>query len=145
MKFIGFEREEEAELWARNRLELVSPPSFFRAMSAIDAAGNFVCVVILTNFSKRNIDINIVIDAEKLKPKETIVMYNGIFGYLFDVLQVDRLTGLVGAENTKSIKATEHFGFKLEGRMRRAYKDGEDLLIYGMLPEEYHQHNWYRE
>lgn len=62
MRFIGFEREDEAEAWARKKLEVEEAPSFFRAMSAVDDEGEFACVVVLTNFSSRNIDLNIVID-----------------------------------------------------------------------------------
>lgn len=144
MKYIGFDREEDAELWARKRLGIDAPPSFFRAMSAVDDDGEFVCVVVLTNFNAFNIDVNIVIDAKKMRPKETIVMYNEVFGFLFDKLKVKRLTGLTRESNAKARNLNPQFGFKLEGTMRKAYNGEEDLLVYGMLPEEYHNHKWYR-
>lgn len=144
MKYVGFEREEEAERWARERLGLDSAPDFFRAMSAVNDNNDFVCVVILTNFSMTNVDISIAMDGSQMRPKGTVKMYNAVFGFLFDTLHLARATGLVGASNVKAQKADETFGFKLEGVMRRAYKAGEDLLIYGLLPEEYYKHNWYR-
>jgi len=102
MKFIGFDREEEAEAWARDKMDLPHEPGFFRAMSAVDANGEFVCVVVLTNFTSRNIDINIAMDSAKMRPKGTIEMYNGVFGYLFDTLGVKRLTGLVGLDRRET-------------------------------------------
>lgn len=144
MKFIGFEREEEAELWARERLGLSNPPNFFRAMSAVDEHENFVCVVIFTNFSQLNVDTNIVIDAEKVRPKESILMFNKAFGFLFDTLKVRRTTGLTSESNHKARRVIEHFGYKLEGVMRNALPNDEDLYVYGFLAEEFHNHKWYR-
>ena len=113
MKYVGFEREEEAEKWARGKLELPAAPEFFRAASAVDEVGEFVCVVVMTNFTPRNVDLSIAIDKTKVRPKETIVMFNGIFGSLFNTLKVARVTGLLRGKNFDSSRITEHFGFKL--------------------------------
>lgn len=143
MRYIGFEREEEAEAWARKRIEIKGPTGFFRAASAVDEAGDFVCVVVMSNFTAKNIDLNIAMNGKKMLPKETILMFNEIFGFVFNKLQAIRVTGLVHAENSKSKKIIEHFGFKLEGVMRKAF-DGADMHIYGFLAEEYHSHPWHR-
>lgn len=143
MKYVGFDREEEAEKWARNKLELPAAPEFFRAAAAVDKAGEFVCVVVMTNFTPRNVDLNIVIDKTKVRPKETIVMFNEVFGFLFNKLKVARVTGLLRGKNFDSFRVTEQFGFKLEGVMRKAFPD-DDLYIYGFLAEEFHAHAWHR-
>jgi RimJ/RimL family protein N-acetyltransferase len=143
MKFIGFQKEEEAELWARGKLNLDAPPGFFRAAAAIDEKGEFVCVVVMTNFTSRNVDLNIVIDKKKVTPKETIVMFNGIFEFLFDKLGVARVTGLLRGKNLDSRRIAEHFGFTLEGVMRNSFAD-DDLFVYGFLAEEYRAHAWRR-
>jgi RimJ/RimL family protein N-acetyltransferase len=143
MRFIGFEREEEAEAWARNKLQIESAPEFFRAMSAVAKDGEFVCVVVMTNFSPRNVDLNIVIDRTKVRPKETIRMFNEVFGFVFNELRVARVTGLLRGKNVEARKINEHFGFKLEGVMRKSFED-DDLHIYGFLAEEFYLHPWYR-
>ncbi len=143
MRFIGFEREKEAEAWARAKLELENEPEFFRAMSAVDENDEFVCVVVMTNFTPRNIDLNIAIGGKGLMPKGMIVMFNGVFSFVFDKLHAARVTGLLRGKNTKSKKINEHFGFKLEGVMRKSFID-DDLHIYGFLAEDYHSHVWYR-
>lgn len=143
MRYIGFEREEEAEQWARKKLNLLQPPEFFRAASAVDSSGEFVCVVVMTNFTARNVDLNIVIDKTKVRPKGTIVMFNAIFGFLFEQLNVARVTGLLRGKNVDSRRITEHFGFKLEGIMREAFPD-DDLHVYGFLADEYRAHAWHR-
>lgn len=143
MRFIGFEREEEAEEWARNQIFSASEPEFFRAVSAVDDDGNFVCVVVLTNFTSRNVDINIAMTGTKLAPRCSLLMFNAVFEFLFNHLRVARVTALVRGKHQKSKKITEHFGFALEGVMRKAFED-DDLLIYGFLAEDYRSHPWRR-
>lgn len=143
MKFIGFEREEAAEAWARGRLGLEIEPEFFRAMSAVNEKEEFVCVVVMTNFTSRNVDLNIAIDSKKTTPRAMIEMFNEVFSFLFDKLHVARVTGLLRGSNHKAKKLNEHFGFKLEGVMRKAFAD-DDLHIYGLLAEDYHSHAWRR-
>jgi len=143
MRFIGFEREDEAESWARAKLELENAPEFFRTMSAVDENDEFVCVVVMTNFTPRNIDLSIVIGGKGLRSKGMLVMFNEIFGFVFDKLHVARVTGLLRGKNTQAKKINEHFGFKLEGVMRKAFAD-DDLHVYGFLAEDYHSHVWYR-
>lgn len=144
MKYIGYEREEEAELWARKELKLDAAPSFFRALSAVDDNGDFVCVVVMTNFTPRNIDLNIVMSCKKVRPKGLIRMFNEVFSLVFNQLRIPRVTGLVRASNARSKRAVERFGFKLEGVMRKAFDHDEDLHIYGFLAEEFKQHAWCR-
>jgi len=143
MIYIGFDREEEAELWARQRINVHATPSFFRAMSAVDKDGNFVCVVVLSNFSSRNIDLNIVMDKKKMMPKGVIEMFNEVFSYIFDRLKAARVTGLLRGTNVAAKRINESFGFKLEGIMRKAFED-DDLHIYGFLADDYRSHAWYR-
>lgn len=144
MRFIGFEHEDEAEQWARERLRIEAPPSLFRCLSAVDDEGNFGCVVILTNFSRRNIDMNIVIaDKKSLQPRGMVEMFNAVFGFAFERLSAARVTGLLRGKNVESHKITKHFGFKAEGVMRQAFED-DDLHIYGFLAGEYRNHKWYR-
>lgn len=145
MRFIGFEREDEAEQWARRQLQIDAPPTLFRALSSVDAQDEFLCVVVMTNFSARNIDMNIVISHKTaLQPRGMVEMFNGVFGYAFEKLKVARVTGLLRGKNVESRRITEHFGFKAEGVMRRAFEDNDDLHIYGFLADEYRNHKWYR-
>ena len=144
MKYIGFELEDEAEEWARERLGLDNAPEFFRAFSAVNNEGEFVCVVIMTNFTSRNIDLTIAIDNKKVRPRETIVMFNEIFGFIFNKLHVARVTGLLRGKNTQAKRLNEHFGFQLEGIMRKSFEDNDDLHIYGFLKEDYYSHKWFR-
>lgn len=112
-------------------------------MSAVDEAGEFVFVVVMTNFSSRNIDLSIAADKAKIRPKAMVDMFNRVFGFIFDTLRAARVTGLLRGKNTKARKINERFGFKLEGVMRKSFED-DDLHIYGLTAEDYHSHAWYR-
>lgn len=144
MRYIGHVREDEAEKWARAELKLPRSPDFFRAVSAIDQNGDFVCVVVLTNFTARNVDLNVVMSCKKIRPKGLVLMFNELFSLIFKRLGIKRATGLVRASNERSKKMIERFGFKLEGVMRKAFENDEDLYVYGLLAEEFEQHSWCR-
>jgi len=143
MRYIGFYREDDAEEWARKKLDLPFAPEFFRAAAAVDEQDEFVCVVVMTNFSPRNVDLNLVIEKRKFTPKAAVIMFNEIFNFLFNHLDIARVTALLRGKNLESRRITEHFGFKLEGVMRNAFPD-DDLHVYGFLAEEYHSHAWRR-
>jgi hypothetical protein len=145
MKYIGFNREDEAIEWAKNVIGIDGPVGLCRAMSAVDATGAFVLVVVLSNFTPRNIDMHTaaIPGAQWASPREAIRMFNSIFGYAFLILNAIRVTGLVRRQNYAARQFDEHIGFCWEGCMREAFDD-DDLLIYGFLKREYLTHPWYR-
>ena len=59
-----------------------------------------------------------------------------IFAYPFIQLNCNRVTAPVDAVNTASCKLVSTLGFKEEGRLREAGRNGEDILLYGMLKRE---------
>ncbi len=145
MKFIGFDREEDAIVWAKDVLGIENPTGFCRALSAVDSEGRFAFVVVLSNFSKRNIDMHTaaICGAQWASPRESLRMFNGVFNYAFEQLRASRVTGLVRAKNEDARRFDEHLGFKLEGIMREAFED-DNLCVYGFLASEYRAHPWYR-
>ncbi len=59
-----------------------------------------------------------------------------IFDYPFIQLGCRRLTATVARRNKKSRRFVERLGFKLEGVRRKALKNGQDEMSYGLLKEE---------
>ena len=145
MRFIGFEREEEAVTWAKRVIGIESPVGLCRALSAVDSNGDFAFVVVLSNFTNRNIDMHTaaVEGATWASPKAAIRMFNSVFKYAFEHLKAVRVTGLVRSKNNAARKFDEHLGFKLEGVMRKAFTD-DDLCVYGFLDEDFLNHPWRR-
>lgn len=144
MKFIGFDREDEAIEWAKQRIGIDGPTGFARAMSAVDASDNFVLVTVMTNFSPRNVDMQIAISdgGKRMSRSGFSDIFNAAFGYVFDQLGAARVTGLVRAKNTVSRRFVEHLGFNLEGIMRESFED-DDLCVYGFLKKDFSEHRWY--
>jgi RimJ/RimL family protein N-acetyltransferase len=58
------------------------------------------------------------------------------FRYPFLQLGVNRVSGLVRADNKDAQRFDEALGFKPEGVLREAAADGTDLILYGMLKRE---------
>lgn len=144
MKFIGFEREDEAIAWAKEKIGLDGPVGFCRAMAAVDASDDFVLVVVMSNFSQRNVDMHQVMahGGKGFSPGTIKTMFNALFHYVFDELGAVRVTGLVRSKNQKARRLDEHLGFKLEGIMRAAFED-DDLCLYGFLKDDYLAHRWH--
>lgn len=145
MKYIGPAREQEALEWAKAVLGIAQPVGFCRTLAAVDSEGEFVFVVVLSNFTETNVDMHTAArpGAQWATPRAALEMFRGVFDYAFNHFQVLRVTGLVRSKNELARRFDEHIGFKLEGVMRRAFKD-DDLCVYGFLREDYEQHKWNR-
>lgn len=83
----------------------------------------------------REIDVEIVFCGEGDWARRDLV--NQCFEYAFNQLKCHRVTALVRKDNGRSKKLVTQLGFKREGKLRRAAKDGSDVLVYGLLPHEY--------
>lgn len=144
MKFIGFEREDEAIEWAKALMGIEGPTGFCRAMSTVDEVGGFVLVTVFSNFTPRNVDMQIAIADGGIKMTRYAFaeIFNAAFGYVFDRLGAARVTGLVRAKNVKARRFDEHLGFKLEGIMREAFED-DDLCVYGFLKSDFETNRWH--
>jgi hypothetical protein len=146
MKYIGFDREKEAVEWAKNIIGIDGVTGFARAVSAVDDHGNFLFVIVLSNFSALNVDMHTaaVPGANWARPREILRMFNDLFEFVFDRLKLQRVTGLVRSKNVAARRFDEHIGFELEGVMRRAFVD-DDLCVYGFLRENFESHRWRRK
>lgn len=144
MKFIGFEREQEAILWARERIGS-KYSGFCRAASAVGAAGSFKCVMVMSGFTPGNVDVHVAAEPglKWATPEEFIKMFNFVLNYVFEHLGAVRATALIRNSNTPAKRFVEKLGFTHEGVMRKAFS-GEDLCIYGILEEDFKSHKWYR-
>lgn len=142
MKFIGFDREDEAVQWAKSVIGITAPTGFCRALSCVDDIGHFAFVVVLSNFGGNNVDLHTaaVEGAKWATPRAFLAIFNTTFDYAFNTLGARRVTGLVKSDNKAACTFDEHIGFVLEGRMRDAFPDGTDCLIYGLLKSEYEKH-----
>ena len=140
MKILRFERTDEAVAWAKEIIGIEGMTGAVTAISLVDDNDEFVAVTVYSAYTKTNIDMHIA-----ARPKSNWVshkFFNAAFELPFMLLQVPRVTGLIRAENLKAQRFVSRLGFQYEGRMRKAFPDGGDLVLYGFLREEYLKHPW---
>lgn len=65
--------------------------------------------------------------------------------YPFNQLGCTRMTGLVEADNLKAIELNENIGFELEGKMKGAGRQGQDVLIYVLWKDKCRFLGWRHE
>ena len=57
--------------------------------------------------------------------------------YVFDEMDCRRATSRVDVTNTLALRHNRMFGFVEEGRLRQASPEGNDLIVFGMLREDF--------
>lgn len=58
------------------------------------------------------------------------------FNFVYNHLKVERITAGIRSNNTASIHLCGRLGFRKEGILRNYFKNGEDLLLMGLLRKE---------
>ena len=140
MKILRFERNDEAVAWAKKVMGIQSLSGDVTTVSLVDDKGDFLAVTAFSSYTGNNIDMHIA-----ARPKSRWLSrsyFNAAFELPFLVLEVPRVTGLIRASNLDAQRFGSRLGFLYEGRMRKAFSDGEDLVLYGLLREEYLNHPW---
>jgi hypothetical protein len=138
----GFDyRQEEAIAWARKRMGLHGPHGRSMAISMINERNQFVAVTVYSGFTEVNIDMHIA--AKPGARWATPAYFNASFRFPFVQYQAQRITGLVRSGTPHIGEFLTRLGFVLEGRLRKAFPEGDDLLMYGFLKEDFFNHRWY--
>jgi len=140
VKILRFERKDEAVAWAKKVIGIDGMSGDVTAVSLLDDNGDFLAVTVFSAYTGTNIDMHIA-----ARPKSHWLsrsFFNASFELPFRVLEVPRVTGLIRAENLDAQRFVSRLGFQYEGRMRKAFPDGGDLVLYGLLREEYLKHPW---
>jgi RimJ/RimL family protein N-acetyltransferase len=57
------------------------------------------------------------------------------FEYMFDISGIERVYGLVPANNVKAVKFNTHLGFTIKARMEEAFEKGVDYLLMELKRE----------
>ena len=140
MKILRFERNDEAVAWAKKTIGIDGMSGDVTSVSLLDDDDQFLAVTVFSAYTGTNIDMHIA-----ARPKSHWLsrsFFNASFELPFLVLEVPRVTGLIRAENLDAQRFVSRLGFQYEGRMRKAFPDGGDLVLYGLLREEYLKHPW---
>ena len=140
MKILKAELNERAVDWAKKIIGVDGPAGQLMAVSLVDDDEEFVAVTVFSAYTGFNIDMHIA--ARPGSPWLSRSYFHAVFELPFVQLRVPRVTGLIRAENFKAQHFVSRLGFIREGRMRKAFPDGGDLMLYGLLREDYLKHPW---
>lgn len=140
MKILMFDRVPEAVAWAKERIGIPGSVGDVTAISLVDDDGQFQAVTVYSAYTDVNVDMHIAGLPKKNWLSRSY--FNASFYLPFRILQVPRVTGLIRGENLDAQRFVSRLGFQYEGRMRKAFEDGADLVLYGFLLEEYEKHPW---
>ena len=103
-------------------------------LASKDILGHYQAVLVFQNYYGPDVEIGV---AAKTLPRSLL---RAAYRYAVDQLGVRRVTFRTRADNAVAIHAMQRLGGKLEGVIRKFYKDGCDELLFGILPEEYKFH-----
>ena len=98
-----------------------------------------VCVVVVYHRTISNAFVAFGATSPRWASKENIAAWGT---WVFDQLNLDRVTATTLKSNKRSRKFVEGVGFKVEGKIRKALR-GEDMIAYGLLKDEHKE--WLRK
>ena len=118
--------------WVEQRVPNSSFKDFVTMAFFSDTEG-ILAVVLYHNYRGTDIEVVFAADSPKWAQRDLLGM---VINYPFGI-GCHRMTALATKQNKKVRKMLTQMGFKQEGKLRRAAKDGGDFFIYGLLPGEF--------
>lgn len=100
----------------------------------VEEDGNLLAVVVFNGWQEPTISAHIASDGSRRWACRQFI--RAMFDYPFRQLGCTRITAPIDERNHAARRFVEKLGFVIEGRLRRAVKDGSDRLIYGLLKED---------
>ena len=102
----------------------------------IEHEGKLICAVLYFNYQPKHgdIEMSLVSDDPKCCNNKRIT---GFFRYPFTQLGCKRVTAQVEADNARCLRLLKFFGFKEEGVKRLGFQGKKDLILCGLLRDEF--------
>ena len=133
MSELVFNDKERIGDWVAGHVGQLSSWGGYYAMGA-ELEGEPISGVVFNNFTDSSATVHLAVS----KPKKILSeLFDHAFLYAFETCKLRGLTGLVEAQNAKSLKIIKHLGFVEEGVMREAGTDGQDIIILVLWPDKY--------
>ena len=105
-----------------------------------DDSGKILAAVCYNYYCPPNIELSIASVSPKWATRKFIHL---ALTYPFMQLGCNRITTRISKYNKKTKRLAERMGFKSEGALREAGKNGETLIIYGYLKKEFLRSKWH--
>jgi RimJ/RimL family protein N-acetyltransferase len=130
-----FEPREYLMRWAMNRIKGAIPLKVDGDWQVIGLAedNTLHCVAIYHDLRENSIEMSIAADTPKWATRGNI---RAFLHYPFCQQGVSHVRAVIHIKNHRSRRFVQGLGFKLEGVLRQASKDGKNLMLYGMVRKE---------
>jgi hypothetical protein len=127
-----FEDKDRVGQWVADQVEQTASWGDFYAMGVEDGNGEILAGVVFNNFNGSNATAHIAV-------KRFTRLFPGLiehaFNYAFNQNKLNRVTGLVEADNEKALRLDWHIGFEVETTLRKGGAKGQDMIVLVMWPE----------
>lgn len=128
------EENQALAQWVAQRVHFQPAQAGNYCMAIFEEGKGILAVALYQNYRKT--DIELVFAAEPDANWARRDVCSEIISYPFKI-GCNRVTAITRKSNKKARKALMTLGFKQEGKLRRADDDGSDLILYGLLPNEW--------
>ena len=131
MKKVIYGEDKRVREWVGAQIDEIYPEH--ATAIGLEQNGELIAGVVFDHFTGPSVSMHVAAIGKRWMTKDFLFR---CFAYPFLQLQCRRVTGLVRVDNLDAQRFDEHLGFKREGLLRKAAKDGTDYIVYGMLREE---------
>ncbi len=119
--------------FVKSRMDFSVDWTDFKAIG-IERDGRVVAGVVYEGMTSRDVNMHCAIDDPSAVNYAWMFT---VFDYPFNQCGLIRVTGLVPRSNTKALSFDiDKVGFKVEGIVRKAFPNGDDVVVLGMLKDE---------
>lgn len=128
-----FDQNERVKKWASKQIDNIEFRDDAVAIG-IEFGDQLVGAAVFDTFSPGDCMVHLASDGSKNWLTKDFIFQ--VFAYVFVQCKFPRCTATVFENNEPSIRIVQKFGFKEEGRLRESGRNGEDLVVFGMLRRE---------
>lgn len=120
--------QERVSDWVAERVDRVGDWGAHKALGALDDdLRELVAGVVITDITNTNAFVHVAIDGRCVLRRAFLWAF---FDYVFNQLDLTRITGMVRASNQDALRFDQHLGFELESVIPQGA--GEDVLMLVM-------------
>lgn len=128
-----FDDKQRVADWVSDQMPNGAAWHDYYAMGA-EVNGDLVSGIVFEEYNGHNANVHIAVS----KPTKLFLdLLDHAFVYAFQTMGVQRLTGLVEADNHKALRLDLKIGFQVEATMTSAGSSGQDVIILVLWPENY--------
>lgn len=133
MATLVFDESRRAGEWVAKQVEQEASWGDFYAMG-VKIDGEFVAGIVFNNYNTANATCHVAVTRTGKYLRELLVH---AYKYAFVYCKMNRVTGLVESTNKKALKLDYHIGFEHEFTMKKAGREGADIEVLVLWPENF--------